>query len=126
MMLGKPTICYIDTTEPSGAEPLSCLREVPLVSATEETVFDVLKDLLLDGNKRESIGRASRAYALKWHSADACAARYEKIYDALLSGQFGAEPAGGGNGTSGVPTSGPYVDRAGTLKIGATRKVWSS
>ena len=32
-----------------------------------------------------------RAFAMKWHSADACAERYEAIYDSLMSEQFGGE-----------------------------------
>ncbi len=125
MMLGKPTICYINPNEPFGTETLSCLREVPLVSATEETVFEALKDLLLDVSKRESIGRASRAYAVKWHSADACAARYEEIYDALMSGKFWVEPTVGRNWAFGAPTSRPMVEQAKKLEVGATRKAWS-
>lgn len=125
MMLGKPTVCYINANEPFGTETLSCLREVPLVSATEETVFEVLKDLLLDVRKRESIGRASRAYALSWHSADACAARYEKIYDALMSGKFGVDSAGGRGRAPALLMSTAGVDRAGEFEVGVTRKAWS-
>ncbi len=86
MMLGKPVICYIDQKEIDPKNELSCLKEVPLVSATEETVYEVLKDLLLNRNKRERIGKLAREYALKWHSADRCAERYEVVYDALMAG----------------------------------------
>ncbi len=114
MMLGKATICYINTNEPSGTELLSCLSEVPLVSATEETVFKVLKDLVIDVKKREAIGRASRAYALKWHSADACAARYERLYDALMTG-----PAKKMRGSLGC---GPKTESRIEPLVGASRK----
>lgn len=85
MMLGKPVICYINKKEMPGKKELACLQEVPLVSATEETLYTVLKDLLLNAEKRKSIGEASRRYAMKWHDADACAERYEQIYDGLMS-----------------------------------------
>jgi glycosyltransferase involved in cell wall biosynthesis len=85
MMLGKPAICYINPNELTPATVLSSIREVPLVSATEATVYQVLKDLLLSPEKRQRIGRAGREYALKWHSADACAERYERIYDAIVT-----------------------------------------
>lgn len=85
MMLGKPTICYINPNEPSPDLVLSYMRELPLISATEKSIYQVLKELLLmDPEKRVLIGRASRDYALKWHSAEACAKRYEQIYDQLV------------------------------------------
>jgi hypothetical protein len=84
MMLGKPVICYINPHELRREDELQCLKDVPLVSASESNVYDVLKDLLLNPGKRRSIGMASRAYAMKWHSADACAERYERIYDGLM------------------------------------------
>jgi glycosyltransferase involved in cell wall biosynthesis len=86
MMLGKPTICYMNLRQPAPLQPSRALSECPLVSATEATVYEVLKGLLLDPDRRRRIGQASRAYALKWHSADACAARYERVYDRLMAG----------------------------------------
>ncbi|PPJ63032.1 glycosyl transferase family 1 [Cuspidothrix issatschenkoi] len=87
MMLGKPVICYINPYELKQGHQLACQDEFPLVSATEETVYDVLKDLALNQEKRLNIGQKSREYAIKWHSADACAQRYEKVYDALMAGK---------------------------------------
>jgi glycosyltransferase involved in cell wall biosynthesis len=87
MMLGKPTICFIDPRQPDGVPPSSALAECPLVSASEQTVYEVLKDLLGSPGKRRRIGEASRAYALKWHSADACAERFEQVYDRIMAGQ---------------------------------------
>jgi len=92
MMLGKPTICYINKHEPSPRDVLSSISEVPLVSATEDTIYQVLKNLLLRPDERQKIGKASREYALKWHSADACAERYERIYDDVMSGSLGEYP----------------------------------
>jgi len=85
MMLGKPVICYIHPFEYRKEDYLKSLEECPLVSAREETVYDVLKDLILHPDKREAIGARSRHYALKWHSPDACAERYEQIYDLLMA-----------------------------------------
>jgi len=91
MMLGKPTICYINRSEPKPADKLRSTQELPLVSATEETVYEVLRDLLLDRERRRRLGVAGRAFAMKWHSADACAERYEAIYDSVMGGQFGGQ-----------------------------------
>jgi hypothetical protein len=85
MMLGKPVICYINPREYDPKDELTCLKEAPLVSATEDSIYAVLKDLVLDASKRHAIGEASRRYAMKWHSADACAERYERIYDELMA-----------------------------------------
>jgi hypothetical protein len=81
MMLGKPTITYLVREQPFGQPPSAALRECPLVSANEERVYHALRELCLDADKRRAIGEASRAYALKWHSADACARRFEQVYD---------------------------------------------
>jgi hypothetical protein len=86
MMLGKPVIHYMNMHEMESRFELSWLKECPLVSASEETVYEVLKDLILNPDKRRLIGVKSREYALKWHNADACAERYEVVYDALMSG----------------------------------------
>jgi hypothetical protein len=91
MMLGKPTICYINRREAKPADVLRSTQELPLVSATEETIYEVLRDLLLDREGRGRLGAAGRAFAMKWHSADACAERYETIYDSVMSEQFGGQ-----------------------------------
>ncbi len=86
LMLGKPTICYINKEEPTGAERLESIETCPLVSANEDTVYTQLKDLLQDAELRRAVGEASRAFAIKWHSADACAERFEIVYDRLMQG----------------------------------------
>ena len=86
MMLAKPTVCYINRNEPPGAERLQSIETCPLVSASEQTIYDVLKALLGDPARRLAIGEASRQFAVKWHSADACAERFEAVYDRLMSG----------------------------------------
>ena len=87
LMLGKPAICYINSHEfPPYAPPL-CMKELPLVSATENTIYEVLRGLLKDEERRVALSKAGRAYALKWHSAEACADRYEQIYDQLMRGE---------------------------------------
>ena len=37
--------------------------------------------------KREEIGRRSREFAVKWHSAEAGARRFDQIYSELLKAQ---------------------------------------
>lgn len=83
MMLGKPVICKIDYL--SESFPNLALKECPLINADENTIYYVLKDLVnLSEQERKIIGNQSREYMLKWHSADQCAERFEKIYDILI------------------------------------------
>jgi hypothetical protein len=86
MMLGRPTICHINQSEPLGELTLESIRTCPLVSANETTIYDVLRDLLLDKKRRLLLGTESRRFALKWHSAASCAARFERVFDRLMMG----------------------------------------
>jgi len=93
MMLGRPTICYINKDEPEGIRGVDFVEECPIISATEQTIYAVLKDLLMDEGKRRELSRLSREFALKWHSADACAERFEAVYDRIMSGLPPSDPA---------------------------------
>jgi len=87
MMLGKPVICYLNLKgNEDGRYDMQWKQEVPLVSATEDTVYSILKELLINREMRHNKEVASRQYALQWHSADACAERYEAVYDRLKQG----------------------------------------
>jgi glycosyltransferase involved in cell wall biosynthesis len=87
LMLGVPVVGALNTSELVPTARSECMEEAPIVHATEETIYEVLKDLVVSPDKRRAIGAASRAYALKWWSADACAARFEDVYDRLMSGR---------------------------------------
>ncbi len=88
MMLGKPTITRLVREQPSSVGRSESLDECPLIDASPTTVYDRLKYLIENPEARKQIGEASRAYAVKWHSAEACAARFEKVYDRLMAGKF--------------------------------------
>lgn len=83
MMLGKPVICKIDYLSDSINN--SALKECPIIRADEESIYTVLKKIInLPEKTRQNIGKLSRAYMMKWHSAESCAERFEKIYDRLI------------------------------------------
>jgi glycosyltransferase involved in cell wall biosynthesis len=86
LMLGKPSICYLrpEWLESMRAEVPQYVDEMPVISATPQTVYEVLKDLIEHPEKRREIGRRSREFAVKWHSAEAAAHRLDKIYSDLL------------------------------------------
>ena len=88
MMLGRPVVGRIMHSEASGVEELACLKECPIVNATEETIEEVLLDLVSSPAKRHALGRASRVYAEKWHSTRALAERYEKVIDWMNAGNL--------------------------------------
>ena len=85
LMLGKPVITYLNREEPVIKSGHESMVDIPIISATEETIYNVLKNLILDRQTRIELGVKSREYALKWFDADACAERFEKVYDKIMN-----------------------------------------
>jgi glycosyltransferase involved in cell wall biosynthesis len=86
MMLGKPAVCYL---RPIWLDQIreqlpGYVEELPVVSATPDTVHEVVSGLLDDPARRRELGEAGREFALKWHSAQAAAQRFDEIYSELL------------------------------------------
>jgi len=54
------------------------------ITAAPETVYNALRDLIENPEKRREIGKLSREFAIKWHSAQAAARRFDQIYSELL------------------------------------------
>ena len=88
MMLGKPVICHIrpEWLESLRQEIPEYAAELPIVNATPATVEGVLRDLLCNPEKRRKIGVRSREFAIKWHSSEAGARRFNEVYTKLLGG----------------------------------------
>lgn len=101
MMLGKPVVGHVNPHEPEGVSPLRSLAECPIARATEQTVYDVLKELAYSPDRRRALGQACREYAVRWHGATALAARFEAVYDFIMSG---GDPA---NAPVSIPTLAP-------------------
>jgi glycosyltransferase involved in cell wall biosynthesis len=89
LMMGKPAICFLrpEWLESMRREIPDYVDELPVISATPQTVHAVLKDLIEHPEKRREIGRRSREFAVKWHSPEAGAKRMEQIYLGLLNRQ---------------------------------------
>jgi len=94
MMLGKPVVCYIrpEFLDQMRRELPEYADELPVISATPETVRDVLVDLIEHPEKRAEIGRPSREFAVKWHGSRAAAAAMDRIYAQLLDGTLRPSP----------------------------------
>ena len=67
-------------------EWIGFVEDCPIVSATEELIYEVLRDFFAEEDRRRELAKASRDLAVKWHSADACAERFELVYDRLMRG----------------------------------------
>jgi hypothetical protein len=83
LMLGRPVVGRMNKAEPGGIPPVRCIAESPIVDASEETVYAVLKRLVENPDERARIGEQSRAHAVQWWSKDVLAERYERVYDHL-------------------------------------------
>jgi glycosyltransferase involved in cell wall biosynthesis len=87
MMLGVPVICYIrpEWLESLRAELPEYANELPIVSATPDTIETVLTDLIENPLKRAEIGKRSREFMMKWHDSKPAAQRMDAIYTKLLA-----------------------------------------
>jgi glycosyltransferase involved in cell wall biosynthesis len=88
LMLGKPVVCYLrpEWLESIRREQPDFVAELPVVSATPETVEAVLRDLIANPEKRRELGRRGREFAVKWYSAKNAAAVFDRIYSDLIRG----------------------------------------
>jgi hypothetical protein len=89
LMLGKPVVCWL---RPSWLDQVAqqlpdYVEELPVVSAGEDTVEDAVRELVESPARRRELGQRGRAFALKWHSAEAGARRMDQLYRALLDGE---------------------------------------
>ena len=88
-MLGKPVICFLCPAwlESVRREIPEYVDELPVVNATPDSVYDILKDLIEDAGKRAEIGRRSRAFAEKWHASDRAAEHFDRLFHDILGQQ---------------------------------------
>ncbi len=75
MASGKPNISYIREDLAEKYPP-----ELPNVSANPDTIYQVLKDLIQDADRRVEVGKAGRAYVEKYHSLATVSEELKRIY----------------------------------------------
>ncbi|MBI5740651.1 MAG: glycosyltransferase [Nitrospirae bacterium] len=78
MACGKPVITYI-RPEVAAIAP----NDHPLIHATLETIYEVLKELIENAERRRAIGQSSREYALREHSCKVIGERLLELYGSL-------------------------------------------
>lgn len=83
MCAGKPTITYIRQDLLSKYP-----SDMPLINANPDTIYDVLKDLILSGEKRNKIGYLSRQYVEKYHDTKVVVDDLMKIYEDILNDKY--------------------------------------
>lgn len=78
MAFGKPVVCYIKPSLASEYPP-----DLPIINSTQETLPDVVANLIEDGHLRYELGKRGRAYVEKYHDAHKIARQLMKIYQNL-------------------------------------------
>lgn len=78
MAMGKPVICYI-REDLKNKYP----KELPIISANPDTIYNVLKVLIEDAKLRHELGEKGRAYVEKYHDARKIAGELIKVYESL-------------------------------------------
>jgi glycosyltransferase involved in cell wall biosynthesis len=82
LALGKPVVTFLHDEAVRRTEEAYGV-EVPLVSATAETLRKQLRPLVEDAALRHRIGAASRAYAERLHDIDAIAGELVALYERI-------------------------------------------
>jgi hypothetical protein len=80
MALGKPAVCYLKPSVAANLPP-----DAPYVNANQDNLAEVVDSLLVDGIRREELGRRSRAYVEQHHDAQSVARQLAGIYEELLA-----------------------------------------
>lgn len=85
---GLPMICNLDHEAYTRVfRRVSFLDECPVVSATPEGLARTLRVLVTNPELRETLGRASREFAEKYHSYATAQFMFGAIYDKILHGK---------------------------------------
>jgi glycosyltransferase involved in cell wall biosynthesis len=82
MALGKPVVTFLHEEAVRRTEQTFGV-EVPIVSATAETLRERLRPLVADASRRRGLGAASRAYVERVHDVERVADRLVDLYARL-------------------------------------------
>ena len=86
LMLGKTCVCFLrpEWLENMKKQIPEYVSELPVISATPETIKEILINLIENPKKRDQIGIKGRKFAMKWHSSISGAKRMNEIYSSVL------------------------------------------
>ncbi|MBW3539424.1 MAG: glycosyltransferase family 1 protein [Planctomycetes bacterium] len=81
MALGKPVVCYIREEDLQFLPP-EMRQELPLIDATPDSIYTVLRYWLTEGRQRLcAVGRESRAFVERWHDPVRIAGELKADYE---------------------------------------------
>jgi glycosyltransferase involved in cell wall biosynthesis len=84
MALGRPVVAHIRSSDLHVLPP-GMADDLPVVDATPETVYEVLRELLTTRRgELAAIGARGRAYVERWHDPLRTAARLSRDYEGVL------------------------------------------
>jgi glycosyltransferase involved in cell wall biosynthesis len=85
MALGKPVVCYI-RREDLQLVPKEMRDDLPIIQATSNSVYDVLKEWITAGHtRRVEQGLRGRRYVERWHNPERIAGGLKQAYEAILA-----------------------------------------
>lgn len=85
MAIGLPVLANLESSFLTDVfRRYSFLNECPIVSATPETITDVLRVLIANPKLREELGLAARQYVEKYHSYEISQYIFGAIYDKII------------------------------------------
>ena len=84
MALGKPVVCYIREEDLKFIPP-RMKKDLPIINANPDNIFEILKGLVEDREKLNPIGEQSRAYVERWHDPMKIAGRMKEVYESLCA-----------------------------------------
>jgi glycosyltransferase involved in cell wall biosynthesis len=92
MAMEKPVLCYLreDLKELYTVAGLIVADEIPIINCSPLTVKEAIKNLAINRDKLQGIGRRSREYVIKHHSTRAVG----KVFDGI-NHSIGLRPSGG-------------------------------
>jgi len=83
MALGKPVVCYIREEDLKFIPP-QMKKDLPIINANPETVYEVLEHLVVERDGLLSIGERGRAYVERWHDPVKIARKMKQTYESLF------------------------------------------
>jgi glycosyltransferase involved in cell wall biosynthesis len=85
MALGKPVVTFLHDEAVRRTEA-AFGAQVPIVSATAESLREALRPLVADAARRRELGAASRAYVERVHDLERVTDRLLALYAGLCAG----------------------------------------
>lgn len=95
MALGVPVVAYVREADLQHI-PEDMRAEIPVVNATPDTIYRVMRDLLTNHvAELPALGRRSRAFVERWHDPLSIAQRLKGEYESLLGRASETSPSSG-------------------------------